>query len=426
MKQLMGRRRASALALAGLAATAAGRADAVPKSGYEFGYFLARTSFGAAAAERLVKCPTADDEDAVIETTVVISSAVRPDPDAYVRLDTSSGFLAKRTTEIKLNPDGTLVSFNGSTEGEGSEVAGAVIKVATTVAAAMVGVPLVGLAEKMDKSQPAFPLARLSFSCTPQTKAKVDRRDGLAADVARLEALVTTGQGNAAVAALLDARRAALADADDALTVTSKVVVDPRYGTLAGKALIQPFDPDHWFQGTVPDKIARRPGINGFELNWAANKPIADAFGRSSGRTDVPADPQPYLLYRRPVPVAVKVSSCQTAMANCVPDGSDDAVTAAKQIYVAQLSPIFTIPLGRGGLFGSRQAEADFDGAGTPTRLKYGSTAGGAGIASVVNAAGDGFTTLRGAAAANRDRELQLLRDKKEYRDLMAALNGTQ
>ena len=64
---------------------------------------------------------------------------------------------------------------------------------------------------------------------------------------------------------------------------------------------------------------------------------------------------------------------------------------------------------GRGGL-------VETDAGGTPTRLKYGSVSDGAGIATVIIAASDGFTMLRGAG-------LQQLRDEKEYRELTTALN---
>lgn len=423
MNKLMGRGGASALALVGMAVGAASPAEAAPKLGYELGYFLPRTSFGAAAAERLIKCPSMDDRDAVIETTVVIDSATKPDPDAYVRLDTSSGFLAKRTTEIKLNPDGTLVSFNGSTEGEGGAVLGAVIKVATTVAATMAGGGMLGAPLMMLRERSESPQPRLSFSCTDKTERKVAERDRLADAVADLEAQVIAGHDSPAVAALLDARRAALADADDALTITSKAVADPKYGEDSGTIRIDPFDPDGWFEGDVPARIRRRPGINGFQLSWTADKRIAAALAKSAWPAGIPADPQSYLLYRRPIPVSVKAVSCEVGGPDCRPDASEKAITAAKVVSVAQLSPIFVVRLGRGGMFGSRQAEADFDAGGTPTRLKYGSASGGADIASVIGAGGDGFSTLRGGAAAARDRQLQLLRDKKEYRELTTALN---
>jgi hypothetical protein len=423
MNKVMGRGGASALALVGMAMGASSPAEAAPKLGFEFGYFLPRTSFGAAAAERLIKCPAADDRDAVIETTVVIDSATKPDPDAYVRLDTSSGPLAKRTTEIKLNSNGTLVSFNGSTEGEGGAVLGAVIKVATTVAASMVGGGMLAAPMKMMGDSSRSPQRRLSFSCTDKTEQKVAERDRLADAVANLEAQVIAGHDSPAVAALLDARRAALADADDALTITSKAVVDPKSGEDSGMIRIEPFDPDGWFKGDVPARIRRRPGINGFLLSWTADKRIAAAFTRSAWQAGIPADPQSYLLYRRPIPVSVKAVSCEVGGSDCRPDASDDAITATKVVSVAQFSPIFVVRLGRGGIFGSRQAEADFDANGTPTRLKYGSASGGADIASVIDAGGDGFSTLRGAGAAARDRQLQVLRDKKEYRELTTALN---
>jgi len=429
MNRLLKRGGASALALVGMAAGGAVPAEAAPKLRYEFGYFLPRTSFGAAAAERLIKCPTHDDPDAVIETTVVIDSTTRPDPDAYVRLDTSSGFLAKRSTEIKLNPDGTLAAFNGSTEGEGGAVLGAVIKVATTFASAAIAAPVVA-AKPLVKSSEGKP----SSACTAKVAAEVAHRDMLLKEVADLEAQIVAGQTSPAVAALLDRRRTALADAEDALTLTGKVVIDPdnvsKTATEVAASLkdpsIDPIAVAGWFEGgQVPANVACRPSSKGFRLAWTVDQRVVDALASSGEKGDVPKGLQSNLVYRRPIPVSVKVASVGNDDSDCA-RFHYGRLDATKIVHVAQLSPVFLIPLGRGGLFGSRQAEADFDANGVPTRLKYGSLSGDAGIATVVNAAGDGFTTLRGAAAAARDRQLQVLRDKKEYRDLMAALNETQ
>jgi hypothetical protein len=416
----------SVLAMLAMGADLVAPANAAEERGYEFGYFLPRTSFGAVAAERLIKCPELGDataRQAVIATTVLISSATKPDPGGYVRLDTRSGFLAKRTTEIKLNRDGTLSAFNGSTEGQGDAVIGAVIKVATGVAGIIPGAGM--LAAPLTAAAPEAAAPRLSFSCTLQTRQKVEERDRLAEQVAALEELVASGEGRASVVALLEIRRAAFAQADDDLTVTSKQVLTPLQSAQSGSVLIERFEANHWFQGNVPTSITQRIGSNGFELSWAADNQIAAALKRSSWQTGIPAEPQAHLLYRRPIPVAVKVVSCQIGRVGCAPDESH-AIADAKLIYVAQFSPIFTVRLGRGGIFGSREAEADFDASGAPTRLKYGSAAGGAAIASVINAAGDGYASMNGAAAAARDRQLQLLRDRKEYRDLMTALNGAQ
>ena len=416
----------SLLAMLAIEADLVAPAKAAEEDVYEFGYFLPRTSFGAVAAERLIKCPEPGDEtarQAVIATTVLISSATKPDPGGYVRLDTRSGFLAKRTTEIKLNRDGTLSAFNGSTEGQGDAVLGAVIKVATGVAGVIAGGGM--LAAPLSAAAPEAPAPRLSFSCTPETKQKVEERDRLAEQVAVLEELIASGEGRASVVALLEIRRAAFAQADDELTITSKQVLTPLQSEESGSVLIKRFEPNPWFQGTVPDSITRRIGSNGFELSWAADRQIVAALKRSSRQIGIPAEPQAHLLYRRPIPVAVKAVSCRFGRVDCAPDDGH-AIADTKLIYVAQFSPIFTVRLGRGGIFGSREAEADFDSSGAPTRLKYGSAAGGAGIASVINAAGDGYASLNGAAAAARDRQLQLLRDRKEYRDLMTALNGAQ
>ena len=98
------------------------------------GYFLPKVTVGGVIVQRLEHCPTGEDDDIYprIITKIAVKSTYTPED--YVEVSAKSGFLAQRSVAVNLREDGTLKSINASSEGQGAQVLGAVVKVAAGIA----------------------------------------------------------------------------------------------------------------------------------------------------------------------------------------------------------------------------------------------------------------------------------------------------
>jgi hypothetical protein len=85
--------------------------------------------------------------------------------------------------------------------------------------------------------------------------------------------------------------------------------------------------------------------------------------------------------------------------ATCTADTSPKGKQASKSgdIPLPQLSGLYSLSIGAGGIFGTSEATIAFDAGGSPTKLEYGHAAGGADIAGVIDSVGTGATTLHDA-----------------------------
>jgi hypothetical protein len=400
-----------------LLGTAASPALAAPKP-LELGYFLPKVRIGAAVAQRLVHCPESGATDPKFETSVIIGSKTVPDPK-LVRVNVRMGLLAKRSTELKLRPDGTLEAFNAANEGEAGVVISALIKAGVSFATGGLGT----LAVRGEGPPP-----RLPFDCTIEAKADLQEYARLQDDIRRLESLLASGNASPAIGIELPLRRAALQGVADRLTVTSDKVVEPKFGTAGESDYFEAPKIADFFDLSQPGSEAafeqyrkRQPGHLGFGVTWAANRALMEELKTS---LPFPTGGTPGLIYRRPVPASVEVYPCKATPAvgtsACEKDDSraGESLTASGAAAFPQLSGYFSIPIGRGGLFGSEEAAAEFDATGAPTLLKYGSDSGAAALAGVIDTARGAYVGLENAPAAAQQAELDELKRRKEIRDL--------
>lgn len=416
----------------------------------EFAYFLPRTRAIVRVDQLIRRCPTADQHAPLITSTAAVVDRAGPDPAAMIRVDASSGFLSGRTTKLVLRPDGTLISFNASTTGEGGAVLSSLIGAATTVASLAIGMPPVGLAPNSMVAQglawrrPPPP----RFECTHAVRELVARMQEVEANLDALRANIAQGTEAPGSAEVLAALTAELASLVDRLTLsTDPHIFDPapehfdaqgdgrpNAGTVA---LLAPIDYTPWF-GTNSDSLrgwlAERgvPGGYGFRATVAPNRALLGALSHGDDSSSDQANPTPrgsrptpYLYYRRPVPGTVALVPCAQPAVNgdCAPDGTrpGQAASVQKTVQFPQLSGLFSIRIGRGSLFGTRQAAAEFDAYGAPTALQYGSTAGGAEIAGVIDSAGTATTTLRDARTGALNRRLEREKAIDELNALLEA-----
>lgn len=421
-----------------------GRAPPSKADRYALGYFLPKTKAAASFSQRLVRCPTTDDTRILVETHAQILAKTVPDFARLYRIDASAGFLAKRSTELLLNSDGTMKSVNATVEGQGTAVIVSTVKLAAFAASLAIGGP----------KGPGFrgePPKELATRCRPQIAALLTEIDGLAENMSKLEARLAASGLTASETAELASARDRLSAIHDAVTLSSQpVAIDP---TADGSISADALDYGEWFDRVNPLDLSKLPGDDGVLVSWKINASAQTAL--TSAAYVPPGDvsklsalPEAVIYYRRPVPVAMSMVPCtlngnkrhdKTPLKReagraadksqtCVVDQTPEAgpLTTDSTAGFLQLSGLFRLPIGRGGLFGSRTVATEFDASGAPTSLKYGSSPGAADLASAIDAAREGGTTIRDARADALARKAAILKSRKDIQDLEAELDKQQ
>ena len=372
-----------------------------------FNYFLPRTELTIAVAQQLTACP-AKGENAAVDTTITITPTRDADPAGHVRLDAGSGTLAKRTVKLELNPDGTLAAFNSESEGQGGPVLTSIAKLAFEVAK----VGILG--------------ASGSLACTQDTLDTFAAIKKVGEQIAQLEATIIAGGGDTAATALETSLE------NYAPPVTSlPATLDNAAATNLFKAYLPAIDYRPWFvtapQGGPGSRVLWTdisfPGAYGFLVTITPDRALYNALHVGDGfRLD--ATPTPNLVYRLAVPASVVIAPCADAgEENCPVDTSDEGKLASFRgnVQMTQLSGLYAIRTGRGGLFGTRAATAKFDANGVPSALEYGSTSASADLAGLVDTAREGVGTLRDTELNKLKRQIELEEARQKLGELRSA-----
>lgn len=425
----------------------------------QFAYFLPRTAVGAVITQRLVECPRWRTnakgnpvETPVLVTAIAAEGEVRADPDAMFTVDARAGFLARRSTKFALRPDGTLETFNVTSEGQGGEVLNAVIGAAAKIAtwgtpASVIAPSAPAQAISGKKGILAAPPRPPALRCTAKVEADLRALKRTVEDIAVIEARMVAGTAGPAEIRLLESRQAEEKKLLAALTLSAgrgesfdphrddfkrtpegvlpllqKTLPAPRYETW-----FERWDPA---KGVYVPAIAANiaplfdevPGAHGFLVALAVDRPMYD---RLAGQPLPDArTAQRFVHYRRPVPVTLSVKPCaaRTASEACV--GNDrapsDTRTAAR-FALPQLSELYSVSIGKGGLFGSREATVKLDASGAPIVLEYGSAPGSASMAKVVDASAAAGNAIRGAQTAADLEAIEAIEARNKLRELLAA-----
>ncbi len=396
---------------------------------YALGYFLPKGRATVNFSQRLVRCPTADEPRIQVRVDAQILAKAVPDYSRLYRIDARAGFLAKRQTDLSLHEDGTIKAINAIVEGQGSAVIASVSRLLSF--GALIGA---GGTRGVDERPPP------KTQCRKEIAKLLVEREALATHIADLEAKYA-GDGTLTSSELdeLGYQRKHLAELDNALTLSSdSVSVDPsatvpiKLGRLSYK---------QWFEPLDDAEVDQLPGNDGVLVRWTVNAAARDALAAAAyikadeiASRGKAAPPEAVLYYRRPVPVTITVTPCTngpsdevlefTGNVKCAVDKRPDAaaLTTNRTAGFPQLSGLFRLPIGRGGLFGSRSVAAEFNGEGAPLQLKYGSTSGAADIATAMDAARDTGATWQNRKQEALERQAAELRLRKEIRELEAAL----
>ncbi|MBN8842632.1 MAG: hypothetical protein J0H88_05215 [Sphingomonadales bacterium] len=427
-------------------------------------------------SQTLVSCPAADGADASpsagLEIAYDLQIVPKASADRQVVLDGTGGFLVDRKTKITLAEDGTLKSFNGASEGQGGPFLASLIKVAAT--AYGLGAPaLPGAARPDGMKDYTAPfkgdgkvrkIVAYRLTCKADVQKLVAKLAAVDADIADLETLIAQGLNSPSSDALLAQRKKEALALADQLTLPVELVLSP--STLNGAAtnLVTKSDPTtfaEWFEvAPVEDRVSplfpvpakpsleqaiasyltaqnRTPflvGQYGYQLQITPDARMQNwlGCGNAAGQTlctaiDANADAirSRDLYYRRPVPASVKLIALDQPCASAPCADPDDNwiegkdVAASQSVKLPQLSRLYSLPTGGGGIFGSRAVSAEFGGFGEPLMLSYerGSISGD--LAGVMNAGAEAATSIDEARLSATKSRIDRIKARRELEDLL-------
>ena len=415
----------SAMATMAFAAFALGAAQpALAKAKPEISYYLPRTTVSVAVSMTLLSCPAEAGELPKIDTQWTVKAQGEADPTKLVRVDVSSGFLAKRSNAFEFYPNGTLAEFNGSSEGQGGAFIGSVLKAAGAVA------PLLGVgrAGAWNNTPPPPIEAAKRLYCGQDVLDTLELLGKTKAEIRELEGMVLQGTATAATLDLLERRRAKRAVLVDALTIKSSAEFKPDskgeiqgeiaqwIGTIGLPELFEDwFTADPGKGGPIAFDRTKVAGLGGFgvtinpaDLALARALPQGAVIDRSKAQRS--------LLYRLPVTAKVVVTDLNCAGPKCTKELDLDA-----PLPIGQWGVVRELPVGNAGIFGSRQASASFDQFGTPMKLSYGSDSGAASIGSTIEAAGDTANAIADSETISLERQVKKQELHNKLRELQTA-----
>ena len=444
------------------------------KDPVEIGYFLPKTRVSAAVEQKLTQCPASDGTKPGFEYKVALAS--KAVPDRLVLVDARSGFLADRSTSLKFTDDGLIKEFNGSRTGQGGPMLVSLIK-AGAVAASMAAGPAATAAAAASASSlqlyaripgraPAAVMPRMvtryELQCTAEARAKLAEVSRLKTDIGRLEDRILKGEEGVAVQQLLAQRRKEFGEAEAKLTQTTKLkeALSPvlqKDGPSGLTGFIPAPDFGNWFKvvavltppagsggedetrPTLDQALARVhgdvvPGQYGYLVTVKPDSRMTEFLscgpkagwtacgGGDVGEAKIATRD---LVYRQPVPASVSLRplhvKCEAAPCPDSPTNWKDAeqASAADSVKLPQLSRLFVLPTGGGGIFGSRTVAAEFGAGGEPTMLKYEVGSSSKNIASAIDAGASAAQTVDGAELAATKRRIEEMEAEEKLRKLL-------
>jgi hypothetical protein len=397
---------------ASISSLAAGSAPANSKPKPEIGYYLAKTNVAVVRSGTITSCPKIGGEKLpTINWKWTVVGEGTADVANYVHVDISNGFLVKRSTAFTFHPNGTLASFNSTSEGQGAAVVQSIFKAASVL------IPLLGVNPSGTKAT--------EDSDVYCRKEVIDQLTNLAiyrGDIKTIEDKVIQNSATAADLALMERRKQQRDTSIKALTLNAVADFSGETAKAGWTKVINSIPAlEKWFTNTSTEQNASAfdyktvEGLRGYKV---CVTPAFTAPPIAGSVPKVPTEASKQLFFRRPLLANVGVAAQD---GDC---GKAEALEPEKPLLISQWGQIEGLTVGSGNIFGSRQAAAKFDAFGTPLDLSYGSDSGSAGIAGSIDAASGIATAIHGSEAAALDREIKLIELRKKLADLKAAEVG--
>jgi hypothetical protein len=398
-----------------------------PVHAQTIGYFLPKVVVSASVKQRLEYCPTGIDD---VHPMIVTTMTVKPTyvPDQYVEVRAKPGFLAQRSVEVSLRPNGTLESINASSEGQGAKVLGAVVKI---------GAGVVGLSgAKIKKQNPntlstntkPFTINNQYLECKDDIVKNINRLHTLRDDAAKLASDIANGR--------------ILTDGELAKTIINENEIRNLERKLTLRTNVDDFDiqilrnSNLWNINTIKSQNLPAPnyiswfknynqelaynseiiGRNGFTLNIDVEESIFNQM-RNVGREFLPKTSK-NIVYLRGIPATATLSVAEDPSANA------KALSAEADFDIPQYSRYFTLPAGSGGIFGAREAKVKLSESGTPILLSYGAKGSGADFSELADSGIAAAQSIRDARTEALKRAVERRQAEKDLLDLLDPNNA--
>ncbi|MDP4605314.1 MAG: hypothetical protein NWS68_04065, partial [Erythrobacter sp.] len=155
------------------------------------------------------------------------------------------------------------------------------------------------------------------------------------------------------------------------------------------------------------------PAVNGIRVKLCRTTGFSAENLAAAAIQTALEDKQEDLIYRVPVPGQLTVSINGWS--------GGEAQSKSFAINVPQWAGLSRLRLGKGGLFGSREAAAKFDAMGMPSELSYGSGGGADDIAGLIDTGREGVKALGNAELTRLQAEIAL----EEARQKLEALRAS-
>ncbi len=425
-------------------------------------YRLPKTIVGFAASHMITKCPDAKGNRFEMEVTTSATEVHRA--GETISVNAAGSVFVDRQIKIDYFPNGTIKSFNGTSDGQGEELLVAGIRAISFAASASVSANVLATAT-------ANPQPILAVTCQDWVKKALEKKQETQDYLRNLrQASYTTGVPQNVVSQIEEAS-ALIAALDASLTLQS----EPRYWTPSFQATpavhnlleqtsncsdlkystcsieatgeIVAGDISSWFNPSEEGALANMLNREGYGqllvFSLSGKIDIKRAANRSN-EADRKDDEKVYkelvgaltnglpvrsLVYRSPVRASVTIkpkigfpepdtfSGASLALARV----RYDSTTKELRPLVPQVGPLVEVPFSGSSIFGSRAVSADFSEAGDLTQIGYTNKGGASAIASVINATTDAVSEQRDARVNAYNRKIKILTAEDDLRDRIKA-----
>ncbi|MDA7787746.1 hypothetical protein N8940_00750 [Sphingomonadaceae bacterium] len=408
-------------------------------------YRLPKATVGFAVSHTITQCPDGSDKPLLIDvTTGIVAVYGAGDP---VRLNASGALFVDRAFKLGFYDNGTLKSFNASSDGQGGKLVVSAIKLAVTAASIFAGTPV-------PKSRPGGAAPPIDFvaptdalECHERIKTLIDQKRDVASHLRLLESRTRDGDTSASLAEQITTVRAAIAALTSQLTVKGNPVYwSPSAGQRQFKGTATAGNLEVWFKPIASEaegkisterlqKYLLRAGYGQMQefavtgmLPAISSSAVESEKEENSDEFTIETD-ETYraLIYREPVRVTAAMKPSEDFLP---PAGMNPVnIALANQRYnatinrlkplIPQIGRLVQIPFDGSGLFGSRAVAATFNEAGGLTSVGYTTTGGADALAGVVDGVNTAATDLRDARLGAIKREIELITKEEELRRLI-------
>jgi hypothetical protein len=382
-------------------------------------YRLPKTIVGFAASHMITKCPDANGNGFEMEVTTSASEVYRA--GETVKVNAAGSVFIDRQIKIEYFSNGTIKSFNGTSDGQGEELIVAGIRAISFAASSSVSANVVATATANSQ-------ANSTVTCQDWVKTALADKQATQANLSKLRQTVFTTDVPENLAIQIAEATALIAALEASLTVQSEPVYwTPSLQSIAFRGKIEAPSLIVWFnpsQQSAIEELLLRSGygqMTKFSLEGdltISGSPIA-----------VSDKPIRSLAYRKPVRATVTIKPENEFTAPATLSGASralailrhGAMTKVRQPMVPQVGPLAEVPFDGSSIFGSRSVSANFTEAGDLTQISYTNKGGASAIAGVLNATKEAAKEQQDARLNAFNRKIEILTAEEDLRDRIKA-----